>query len=61
MYAHYDPNALSSCSVAAVHRRGDAPGGMVAAVERLGDLLGEVLPIEAGDENELPNELVLLD
>jgi putative membrane protein len=41
-------------------RAGDAAGGMAAAVERIGAVLGEHFPKTARDPNELPDRLIEL-
>ena len=42
-------------------RDGNAKDGLIDAIRRCGDLLAKDFPIKAGDVNELPNELRLLD
>lgn len=41
-------------------RRGDVADGLVGAVERMGGILAEHVPVEAGDADELPNRVVVL-
>ncbi|MDP6979704.1 MAG: TPM domain-containing protein [Myxococcota bacterium] len=42
-------------------KRGDAAGGLCAAIERCGDLLEAHFPIAPGDENELRDHLIVKD
>ena len=42
-------------------RQGDLTVAFCAVIKKLGDLLAEPLPREAGDENELSDALVTLE
>ena len=48
-------------AVAALERiaAGDVGGGLVAAVDAVGDVLAEHFPWTEGDRNELPDRLVV--
>lgn len=41
-------------------RQGDLAGGMIRAVQMSGDVLAQHFPRQEGDENELPNRVVII-